>query len=135
MEFLTLEQLRECVVEIRAAFNALMENQTLAVRKDARQWRFFRSCLERTLAALPGTWSADRVHWPSVTGAALAAIPGRWPMHPPQQLAQFKFEVEDKLRRFYLRHSGPIDFVFSLVHRRDAVRDRLIVDPRYPQCG
>lgn len=113
MEFLTLEQLRECVVEIRAAYDALMQNRTLAVRKDARQWQFFRSCLECTLAAVPGSWYMDR----------------------PQQLAQFKFEVEDKLRRFYLRHRGPVDFVFSLVHRRDAVRNRLIVEPHYPHTA
>ena len=53
-------------------------------------------------------------------------------MDQPQQLAQFKFEVEDKLRRFYLRHGSPVDFVFSLVHRRDALRHRLVMDPHYP---
>lgn len=113
MEFLTLEQLREWVVEIRAAFDALMENQTLAVRKHARQWRFFRYCLEHTLGTSPEAFHFD----------------GR------QQLAQFKFEVEDKLRRFYLRHGAPVEFVFSLVHRRDAARDRLVVDPRYPETA
>ncbi len=113
MEFLTLEQLRECGLEVRAAFDALMENRTLAVRKNARQWQFFRSCLERTLGALPGACFLD------------------W----PHQLAQLKFEVEDKLRRFYLSHGRPVDFVFALVHRRDAVRDRLITDPHYPQTA
>ena len=113
MEFLTLEQLRGWIGEIRAAFDALMENQTLAVRKHARQWQFFRLCLERTLGASPGAWSMDR----------------------PQQLAQLKFEVEDKLRRFYLRHGRPVDFVFALVHRRDALRDRLVVDPQYPHTA
>ena len=113
MEFLTLEQLREWVGEIRAAFDTLMENQTLAVRKHARQWQFFRSCLERTLGVSPGAWSTGR----------------------PQQLAQFKFEVEDKLRRFYLRHGRPVDFVFSLVHRRDALRDQLVIEPHYPHTA
>lgn len=110
MEFLALAQLHEWVGEIRATFDSLMGNQSLAVRKDARQWRFFRFCLERTLGATPEKWIAER----------------------PQQLAQFKFEVADKLRRFYLRHGKAVDFVFSLVHRRDALRDRLIVDPQYP---
>jgi hypothetical protein len=110
MEFLTLEQLREWVGEIRTAFDALMANQTLAARKDARQWQFFRVCLERTLGVSPGAWSSGR----------------------PQQLAQFKFEVENKLRRFYMRHGRPLDFVFSLVHRRDALRDQLVIEPHYP---
>lgn len=113
MEFLTLEQLREWVVEIRAAFDTLMENQTLAVRKHARQWQFFRLCLEHTLGTSPEVF----------------------PINGPQQLAQLKFEVEDKLRRFYLRHGAPVEFVFSLVHRRDAARDRLIVDPHYPDTA
>lgn len=113
MEFLTLEQLRECAVEIRAAFHALMDNQTVAVRKSATQWQFFRSCLEQTLGASFPAWSIDR----------------------PQQLAQLKFEVEDKLRRFYLRPGKPVDFVFSLVHERDATRNRLIVDRHYPHTA
>ena len=50
-----------------------------------------------------------------------------FPANGPQQLAQFKFGVEDKLRRFYLRHGAPVEFVFSLVHRRDAARDGLIL--------
>ncbi len=110
---LWLEQLREWVVEIRAAFDALMEHQTLAVRKHARQGQFFRLCLEHTLGTSPGAF----------------------PINGPQQLAQFKFEVEDKLRRFYLRHGAPVEFVFLLVHRRDAARDQLIVDAHYPDTA
>jgi hypothetical protein len=113
MEFLSLEQLREWVVEIRVAFNALMENNALAVRKNAKQWQFFRLCLEQTLGASPAGCSVSR----------------------SQQLVQLKFEVEDKLRRFYLRHGAPVNFVFSLVHRRDAERDRLVVEPHYPHTG
>lgn len=113
MEFLTLEQLREQAAEVRTAFDALMDDRTVAGRKAARQWRFFRACLERTLTDAPETWSVEQ----------------------PQQLAQLKFEVEDKLRRFYLRHGKPVDFVFSLVHVRDAVRTRLIADPHYPHIA
>ena len=113
MEFLPVEQIQARVAEIRTAFMALMEDDTLAVRKDARQWQFLRLCLERTLGGASAQWPADR----------------------PQQVAQLKFEIESKLRRFYLRHGKPVDFVFSLIHRRDAQRDRLIVDHRYPETA
>ena len=113
MEILRVEQIHEWVAEIRAAFDSLMQNQTLAVKKGARQWQFFRGCLERTLGATPGDWLSER----------------------PQQLAQLKFEVQDKLRRFYLRCGKPVDFMFSLVHRREALRDRLIIDPHYPEIA
>lgn len=110
MEFLSIDEVHERAAEIRAAFFALVEDETLAARKGARQWQFLRLCLERTLGM-----SSDE-----------------WPSEHSQQVAQFKFEIESKLRGFYLRHGRPVDFVFSLVHRRDAARDRLVVDPRYP---
>lgn len=90
-----------------------MENETLAMRKHARQWQFLRLCLEHTLGASPGEFFISE----------------------PQRLAQFKFEVEDKLRRFYLRHGAPVDFVFSLVHRRDAARYQFIPDSHYPDTA
>lgn len=113
MEFLTLKQLRERAGEIRTTFDALMQNQNLVVRKDARQWQFLRVCLARTLELSKRTW----------------------PSAQPQQLAQFKFEVQDKLRRFYAHQGKPVDFVFCLVHRRDALSDRLVIDPLYPQTA
>jgi hypothetical protein len=113
MEFLTLKQIHEWSEDIRTAFGKLMENQTLAVRSNARQWQFFRLCFERTLGSIPDEWCALR----------------------GQQLAQIKFEVEDKLRRFYLRHGGPVDFVFSLIHKRDAARDQLVVESHYPETA
>jgi hypothetical protein len=53
----------------------------------------------------------------------------------PLQIAQYKFEVEDKLRRLYLRGGPPFAFVFRLVSRRDAWRDHLVVDDDYPEIG
>jgi hypothetical protein len=51
MEFLTLAEVRECTMEIRAAFDQHMANPSLAAKKNARQWLYLRMCLEQTLGA------------------------------------------------------------------------------------
>lgn len=112
MEFLTLAEARERAAEIRASFDALMDIPSVVVRKNSAQWRYFRLCLERTLGA---------------PGEALA-----W---SPLQIAQYKFEIEDKLRRLYLRGGQPFAFVFRLVSRRDASREHLVDDDDYPETG
>ena len=43
--------------------------------------------------------------------------------------------IEDKLRRLYLRGGQPFAFVFRLVSRRDAWRDRVVIDDEYPEVG
>jgi len=96
MEYLGIDEIQENSNEIENAFESLMATKALVGKPRAIQWRFFRACLERLLA--PGSKSEF-----DETG--------------PVRSAQLKFEVEDKLRRFYLRPGRPVDFVFSLVHR------------------
>lgn len=108
MEFMTLAEVRACAGNLQTAFDDLIENRKLAYRKAAMQWSFLRQCLERTLGTCRDVAS-----------------------YTPLQLAQYKFEVETKLRRFYLGPGQPVDFVFSLVHKRDALR--VAVDPDYPE--
>ena len=89
-----------------------MDIRNLVARKHAAQWRYFRICLDRTLGA-----PAEALAW------------------LPLQIAQYKFEIEDKLRRLYLRGGRPFAFVFRLVSRRDARREQLMVDDDYPETG
>jgi hypothetical protein len=112
MEFLELKDLRSRADAIRAAFETLLDPRTLVSRRNAKQWQFLRQCLDRTLGG----------------GQAFEA-------GYAAQLAQYKFEIEDKLRRYYLRPGQPVDFVFHLAHSRDALRERLAVGPDYPQTG
>ena len=112
MEFLTLVEARSRAGAIRSAFDALMQNRALARRKAAAQWQFFRICVERTLGAVASV-----------------------PVWKPLQVAQYKFEVEDRLRRLYLRGGAPVAFVFRLVSRRDAWRESLVVDEDYPEIA
>lgn len=88
-----------------------MDNRSLAIKQDAAQWRYFRECLERTLG-----------------GPAMAM---RW---SKPQLIQYKFEIEEKLRRAYLRGGRRFEFIFRLVSRRDAARHYQL-DDNYPETG
>ena len=101
------------MLDIRASFEVQLDNPSLSAKRNARQWQFLRLCLERTL------------------GASTAALDWH-----PLQIAQYKFEVEYKLRRLYLRGGPPLAFVFRLVNRRDALREHFVLDEDYPEiCG
>ncbi len=112
MEYMTLTEVRANADEIRASFEALLNKPSLAHKKHAAQWRYLRICVEQTLGGAPK--------------------PHNW---KPQQLVQYKFEVEDKLRRLYMGGGAPLAFVFRMFSRRDAQRDELIVDSNYPEIG
>lgn len=100
MEFLSLAEVIEKGKEVRDALNALMANKALVGRPSAAQWKFLSACLEKTLS------SGIQPEFDELT---------------PPRAAQLKFEVEDKLRRFYLRPGKPVEYVFSLIHRATLV--------------
>ena len=64
-------------------------------RSGALQWEFLHDSLERLL-----------------TGDHLSTFDGLGPV----RVAQYKFEVEDRLRRFYLHPGKPVEYVFRIVH-------------------
>jgi len=65
-------------------------------KPQAKQWRFFQHLVRQLFDSTP-TSAFNQI----------ASV----------QAAQWKFEVKDSLRRFYLRPGRPVDFVFTLVHR------------------
>jgi len=83
-----------CIAELETILAA----KALAGKPRARQWRFFRDAVCR-LASGNGASEFD----------SLSRV----------QSAQLKFEVEDKLRRFYLRPGRAPEFVFTLVHESE----------------
>jgi len=112
MEFLNLGEVRERAPELRRALDQLLRNRALVSRVDAAQWQFLRLCLDRTLGE-----SSAPVPWGTL------------------QAAQYKFEIETKLRRLYLRGGEPLPFIFRLVSRRDAQRHQLVADANYPETA
>lgn len=96
MEYLQLEEIGNNSERIRAALNDLMGTKAFIFKRGARQWQFLRDSLERLLST--GSIS----EFDSVSTV---------------QAAQYKFEIEDRMRRFYLRPGHMVDFVFTLVHK------------------
>lgn len=98
MEYLSPGQIRNRSEPCRVQLEVLLGSKAIVGKPNARQWRFLRDAVERLLSG----------HRASEFDAI-----------PPVRAAQLKFEVEDKLRRFYLRPGQPQHFVFSLVHQSE----------------
>jgi hypothetical protein len=95
MEYLSLLEVQSRSVAIADALETLIKTKAVANKPNAKQWRFLRDCVHCLLS--PGVES----EFHDLT---------------PVQAAQLKFEVEDRLKRYYLRPGKTIDIVFSVVH-------------------
>ena len=112
--YLELHEVRERSEALRAALDDLLSRPRVAARPSARQWQFLRQCLGRLLdGAAPSESSAD-----------LERV----------RALQYRFEVQSRLRRFYLEPGRPISYVFELANRKRALRDGLI-DDDYPSVS
>lgn len=112
MEYLQVWEILERSREIRDSFEALLASRVVTVRRSAQQWSFARGCLERLLSG---------------NHQSVFEQMGK------TQIAQYKFEIEDRLRRFYLHPGKPVDFVFSVVHTSKLVLNGL--DETYPSLA
>lgn len=97
--------------EVRAAFEKLLASPRLSARRASQQWRFLRGCFERLLD-------------PTVEEMHVEA----------RKAAQYKFEIEKRLARYYQAAGPALVFVFLLMDRAVAVREDLI-DEDYPSSS
>jgi len=93
---------------------ALLSVRAVTGRPKARQWSFFRDAVERLLS--PG----HRSEFDSL---------------PATRAAQYKFEVEAKLRKHYLRTTRAPRFVFSLIHQKDLSLSAIADQDVYPRLA
>jgi len=114
MEYLSPDQIRAKSTACRAEMEALLAAKAVAGKPKARQWRFFRDAVERLLSG-GGSSEFD----------ALSRT----------QAAQFKFEVEDKLRRFYLRPGRAPEVVFTLARPPELALYGLENGGKYPELA
>lgn len=98
VEYLSSDMARDRSARCLAEMEAILAAKSFAGKPKARQWRFFRDAVGRLFR-----------------GNGHSEFDGL----PRVQAAQLKFEVEDKLRRFYLRPGRPPEFVFTLVHESE----------------
>jgi len=99
MEYMQVREIRKRRDEIKKAFERLMARRVLVARPGARQWRFFRGCANLLF---------DEGNSPGTDGEFAEISPVR--------AAQYKFEVENTLRRYYQRPGEKHEYVFSLAH-------------------
>jgi hypothetical protein len=114
MEYLSLQEIRSRSEAITTALDALIRTKTVANKPNAKQWRFLRDCVRCLLT--PGADSEFR-------GLS------------PVQAAQLKFEVEDRLKRYYLRPGRPVDILFTMVHKSDLATYGVADDEAYPSLA
>lgn len=106
--YMTLAQIAAAASELNAEFNRLLTNRRLVMRPRSRQWAFVRHCFATTVAGVSTDYPCSHA-----------------------QALQYRFEVEDKLRRFYLSPGAALSYVFTLVHRDRALSLGLVSD-HYP---
>jgi hypothetical protein len=96
VEFLDPNEIGEQSNELREYFYELMATKLLVGKPKATQWRFFRACFEQLLGS---TIEADFVSIPKT------------------RAAQLKFEVENKLRWYFLQPGRLLKYAPILVHQ------------------
>jgi len=96
MNHLSLNEMREEAAPLREAMAELIADRTFTTKKEAQQVRFIQALLERMLEPLQES-------------AFDAYERGR--------LVQLKFEITDRLRRYYLGSGRPLRFLFTVVHQ------------------
>jgi hypothetical protein len=109
--YLSWSEARAREDELRAAFERLLSSPRLAARGTSRQWVFLRGCFERLMD-------------PSAEEVPVEA----------RKAAQYKFEIERRLKRYYQGAGPALAFVFLLADRGSAVRQDLI-DEDYPAAS
>ena len=108
--YLTIEEIRYYSTEIRESFERLINHRWFSARKDSKQWLFLKHCF----AVLIGEQSDEFVC-------------------SEKQAINYKFEIADRLHRYYLASGNPVPFVFSLVHQKNEVNQLPDID--YPSCN
>ncbi len=109
--YLRPEQLSAVASEVREEFEQLMRSRRVVGRRQSKQWLFLRHCFEVAISGASQDFPCS-----------------------PQQAVQYRFEVDDKLRRYYLTPGRSIPFILRLIHIRTALSLSL-VDENYPSAN
>jgi hypothetical protein len=111
-EYLSQEQLKSISRSVRKEFETLFASPMLVRRPRSRQWTFFKRLFSALCGEKVGGFTASRTH-----------------------LAQYKFEIESGLRRFYeMAGSRQVPYIFAIRHRGEALTHGLI-DEEYPRVN
>lgn len=109
--YLTKKEIDHYRPEIEEEFRAIIRHPWFSGRKNARQWLFFKHCF----------------------GVLIGEMIGDFPCNEKQAI-YYKYEVNERLQRYYLSFGKPIKFVFHLINDKKAgIIDYDEAD--YPSCN
>lgn len=109
--FLSKKEVDQYQAEIGDAFQAILTHPWFSGRRKALQWSFLKHCFQ----VLTGKTKDD------------------FPCSEKQAI-QYKYEVSDRLQRYYLAFGKPIKFLFRLISERKAGKPGYD-EPDYPSCN
>jgi hypothetical protein len=98
-------------VEITESFQSLLNHPWFSGRRNARQWAFFKHCFAVLMGSTVGDFGCGE-----------------------KQAVQYKYEISDRLQRYYLGFGRPVKFVFRLVSQKSNSAYE-IEEPDYPSCN
>jgi len=96
MEYLEIREILSLREDIEGFFSTLLSAKVLVAKPKAAQWRFLRCCFDRLF--MPG-------------GAT------EFDMISKPRSAQLKFELENKLKWFYLSPGKSLKYALSMIHK------------------
>ena len=114
MEYLSIKEIVSLKKDINHELDLLLSNKSAVTKPNSLQWLFFVDCINTLF--IPHSNSKFN----SLTNS---------------NKAQLKFEIEKKLRNFYLRPGRKIDFVFQMIHKKELKNIFYNDADSYPHIG
>ncbi len=114
MEYLYLQEVITLEKDIKQEMSSLLSNKAVVLKPNSLQWQFFCDCVNKLFNPRHSS------KFSSLNNS---------------QKAQLKFEVEDKLRNFYLRRGRQINFVFKMIHKKELKNIFFDEADSYPNIG
>lgn len=114
MEYLSLPDIRSLEYRIKDELSSLLSNKAIVTKPNSFQWKFLSDCVNKLFNPNHNS---------------------KFGLLNSTKLAQLKFEVEDKLRKFYLRPGKSINYVFKMIHKKELKSFVDDDDIDYPSIG
>ncbi|MEJ7623713.1 MAG: hypothetical protein WKF34_06950 [Pyrinomonadaceae bacterium] len=109
--YLTKKEIEHYRPEIEEEFKTIIRHPWFSARENARQWQFFKRCFNVLTGEDTGDFECSE-----------------------KQAIYYKYEVNDRLQRYYLAFGKPIKFIFHLINEKKAgISD--YDEPDYPSCN
>lgn len=108
---LSLKEIDHYQASLDAEFESLINSPPFGARKSSQQWRFFRHCFEVLMGRATGDYAGE-----------------------PKHIVNYKFEINERLRLYYLAAGRSVSYIFKLVSAKKAGVAEMR-EANYPSCN